>query len=183
MTLFGNIVGITAVVLYILSYQMKQRMGIILCNATSRVLYVVQYLLLGAFEGALLDVVAFFVSLLCCLRHSKFVKKHFVLTVVLSNVLIVAIGMLTYKNIFSLLPIFGVVFETLAFWLKNERNIRILSLIGAPPWLIYNLMNLAYGSAIGNMIAIVSIVVAIVRYDILGKKRKMNSGVSVEGGV
>ena len=174
MTLIGNIVGIAAVVLYILSYQMKNRMGIILCNALSRVLYVTQYLLLAAFEGALLDVVAFFVSLLCCLRYSKFVKKHFVLTLVLCNIGIFAIGMLTYKNIFSLLPIFGVMFETLAFWLKNERNIRIISLLGAPPWLAYNLMNLAYGSAIGNVIAMVSIIIAIVRYDILGQKRKVN---------
>ena len=133
-----------------------------------------QYLLLGAFEGALLDVVAFFVSLMCCLRYSKFVREHFVLTVVLSNIGIVAIGMLTYKDIFSLLPIFGVMFETLAFWLKNERNIRIVSLLGAPPWLAYNLLNLAYGSAVGNVIAMVSIIVAIVRYDVLGQKRRIN---------
>lgn len=172
MMLAGNIVGITAVVLYVLSYQMKNRQGIILCNAASRVLYVVQYMLLGAFEGALLDVVAFFVSLLCCLRYSKFIKRHIVLTVIFTNIGIIGIGMLTYKNIFSLLPIFGVLFETLAFWLKKERNIRFVSLIGAPLWLAYNLMNMAYGSAVGNLIAMVSITVAIVRYDILGQKRR-----------
>ena len=80
--------------------------------------------------------------------------------------------MLTYKNIFSLLPIFGVIFETLALWLKKERNIRIVSLLGAPFWLAYNLMNVAYGSAIGNVITLVSISVAIARYDIMGQKRK-----------
>lgn len=172
MTVIGNVLGITAVVLYILSYQMKNRLAIILCNAASRVLYVAQYLLLGALEGALLDVVAFFVSLLCCLRYSKFIKSHLILTVVLTNVGIIGIGMLTYKDIFSLLPIFGVVFETLAFWLKKERNIRIVSLVGAPLWLVYNLMNMAYGSAVGNLIAMVSITTAIVRYDILGEKQK-----------
>ena len=174
MTLVGNIVGITAVVLYVLSYQMKNRMGIILCNAMSRVLYVAQYLLLGAFEGALLDVVAFFVSLLCCLRNTKFVKNHLVLTVILANVGIVGIGMITYQNIFSLLPIFGVVFETLALWLSKERNIRIMSLLGAPFWLVYNLLNLAYGSAIGNVITLVSIIVAIIRYDVLGQNKTEN---------
>ena len=96
------------------------------------------------------------------------------LTVVLSNAGIVAIGMLTYQNVFSLLPILGVIFETLALWLKKERNIRIMSLLGAPFWLAYNLMNLAYGSAIGNVITLVSITVAIIRYDVLGQKRKFN---------
>ena len=44
MAVIGNVLGITAVVLYILSYQMKNRLAIILCNAASRVLYVAQYL-------------------------------------------------------------------------------------------------------------------------------------------
>ena len=175
MALIGNIVGITAVILFVLSYQLKNRRAIILCNAASRALYVVQYLLLCAFEGALLDVVAFFVSLLCCFRYSNFVKKHFVLTVILSNIGIISIGMLTYQNIFSLLPILGVIFETLALWLKRERDIRIMSLLGAPFWLVYNLMNLAFGSAAGNVITMVSIVTAIVRYDVLGQKRKYDS--------
>lgn len=172
MNLFATILGLAAVALFIFSYQLKTRRSIILCNAASRVLYVAQYLLLGAFEGALLDVVAFFVSLLCCGRNKGFIKKHFVFTVVLANAAIIGIGMLSYKNIFSLLPILGVVFETLALWLKKERSIRITSLLGAPFWLIYNLLNMAYGSAIGNVITLVSISIAIVRYDIRGAKQK-----------
>ena len=70
------------------------------------------------------------------------------------------------------MPIFGVLFETLALWLKKERNIRVVSLLGAPFWLVYNRLNGAYGSAIGNVITLVSISVAIVRYDILKKEKK-----------
>lgn len=165
----ATILGLLAVVLFVFSYQLKKRSSIIVFNAASRVLYVVQYLLLGALEGALLDVIAFFVSVLCCGRDKGFVKKHFALTVILANVAIIGIGMLTYKNIFSLLPILGVVFETLALWLKQERNIRIVSLLGAPFWLTYNVLNQAYGSAIGNVIVLVSISTAIIRYDICKK--------------
>ncbi|MBR4940381.1 MAG: YgjV family protein, partial [Clostridia bacterium] len=46
--IFANIIGLCAVVLFVLSYQMKARRGIILCNAASRVFYVTQYILLGA---------------------------------------------------------------------------------------------------------------------------------------
>jgi len=86
-------------------------------------------------------------------------------------------GMLTYQNVFSLLPILGVIFETLALWLKKERSIRFVSLLGAPFWLAYNLLNMAYGSAVGNVITLVSITIAIVRYDILGQKRELHSKV------
>ena len=171
MNVLATIFGLGAVALFVFSYQLKSRRSIILCNSASRVLYVSQYFLLGAFEGALLDIVAFFISLLCCGRENKFIKKHFVLTVILSNAVIIGIGMLTYKDIFSLLPIFGVVFETLGLWLKKERHIRFVSLAGAPFWLVYNLLYKAYGSAIGNVITIVSILIAIARYDIPRRKK------------
>ena len=165
------VVGIFAVVMFVLSYQLKSRRGIIAMNAGSRILYVLQYILLGAFEGALMDVTAFLVSLLCAKSQSGFIKKHFTLTVILANIAIVAVGLSVYQNIFSLLPIFGVIFETLGLWLKDERHIRIVSLLGAPFWLAYNLICLAYASALGNAFTIVSILVAIVRYDILKQSK------------
>ncbi|MBE6608629.1 MAG: YgjV family protein [Ruminococcaceae bacterium] len=172
MKILANVLGLCAVAMFVFSYQLKSRRGIIFFNAASRVLYVLQYILLGAFEGALLDIVAFFVSLLCSKSNSGFIKKHFLLTVIFSNVLVVAVGLTVYENIFSLLPILGVIFETLALWLKKERGIRAVSLLGAPFWLAYNLLNSAYASAAGNVFTLVSITVAIVRYDFLKKEVK-----------
>ena len=175
MTVLATIVGFCAVLMFVLSYQLKSRSGIILFNAGSRILYVTQYILLGAFEGALLDIVAFGVSLLCAKSNSGFIKKHYTLTIVLANLAIIGLGLTVYKNIFSLLPILGVIFETLAFWLKNERHIRIASLLGAPFWLAYNLLCLAYASALGNVFTLVSITLAIIRYDILKKEVKQSN--------
>ena len=170
----GNILGVCAVLMFVLSYQMKSRRGLIFMNAGSRILYVAQYIVLGAVEGAFLDVSAFLVSLLCQNSDKGFIKKHFALTVVLANLFIVAVGLLSYKNIFSLLAILGVIFETLAFWLKNERNIRIVSFLGAPCWFAYNMVKQAYGTAAGNVITVVSIALAIVRYDILKNEKADN---------
>ncbi len=171
MNILATVLGLLAVAMFVGSYQLRSRRAIIFFNAGSRVLYVAQYILLGAFEGALLDIVAFLVSLVCSKSDSNFVKKHFTLTVIAANVFIVSVGMLTYKNVFSLLPILGVIFETLALWLKKERNIRIVSLLGAPFWLVYNMLSAAYGSALGNVITLVSITVAIIRYDVLKKEK------------
>ena len=49
------VVGIAAVIIYLLGYQQKTRKKIIIFNATSRALYILQYILLGAFEGAAID--------------------------------------------------------------------------------------------------------------------------------
>ena len=79
MTILATIIGFCAVLMFVLSYQLKSRSGIILFNAGSRILYVTQYILLGAFEGALLDIVAFGVSLLCAKSNSgdaRYIKKY-----------------------------------------------------------------------------------------------------------
>ena len=170
MTIFANIVGLTAVAMFVLSYQFKTRRGLLICNAGSRVFYVLQYILLGAFEGAVLDIVALLVSLLAQQKDRPLLKKHPALTVIGANLFVAAVGMLFYRDITSLLPILGVQFETGALWLTKERQIRFVSFFGAPFWLAYNLVSAAYGSAVGNVMTMVSIGIAIVRYDIIRRK-------------
>ena len=58
--------------------------------------------------------------------------------------------------------------EVTALWLTNEKHIRVLSLASTPFWFTYNVANSAYGSAVGSFLAMVSIIVAMVRYE---KKR------------
>ena len=171
MMLLANLIGIAAVVMCVLCYQLKTRRNILLLNACSRVFYVLQYILLGAFEGAVLDIVALIVSVLARYKDDRWLKKHPRLTVAGANVFILVIGLTSYQNLFSLLPIIGVLFETGAFWLNQERHIRFVSFLAVPFWLAYNLIFAAYGSAIGNVMTIASIGIAIVRYDILNYKK------------
>ena len=70
-----------------------------------------------------------------------------------------------YENIFSLFPIVGVVLHTSAFWITEEKIIRRVSFMGSPFWLVYNMANTAYGSVVGNVLVIISIVIAMLRLD------------------
>jgi hypothetical protein len=76
----------------------------------------------------------------------------------------IAAGIALYVNPLSLFPVFGVLLHTTAFWLKDERIIRRVSLAGSPFWLIYNLKMGAYGSAAGDLFTMVSIVIAMIKY-------------------
>ena len=87
------------------------------------------------------------------------------------DLIIIASGLIFYRNIFSLFPIVGVLLHTSAFWLENEKHIRLVSLLGSPFWLVFNITSGAYGSAIGDTLSIVSILIAIFRYDILHKNK------------
>lgn len=164
------VIGVLAVIFFLLSYQQKKRRNIIAFNILSRALYILQYVLLGAFEGAVLDIGGIVSSFLAQKKNIPFIKKNTKAFVIVLDIIIVAVGLVFYKNIFSLFPIVGVILHTTAFWIDDERIIRIVSLAGSPFWLVYNLVSGAYGSAIGDVLTIVSILTAMIRYDF--KKEK-----------
>lgn len=166
------VVGIAAVCLYLLGYLQKRRKSIILLNLSSRILYIVQYILLGAFEGAALDVCGSASSVLAQNKNRGVIKKYFLFFFIGVNLAIIGIGLLLYVNIFSLFPIVGVLFHTSAFWMDDEKWIRRVSLAGCPFWLIYNIVSGAYGSCIGDVLSMVSIGISMMRYDVLPKFRK-----------
>jgi hypothetical protein len=78
-----------------------------------------------------------------------------------------------YKNIFSICPVIGVILHTSAFWMTDESITRRVSFLGSPFWLIYNIASGACGSALGDMFTMLSILLAILRYDVGGKKNNV----------
>ena len=67
----SQIIGFLAVASFLLSYQLKKRKDIILCNVLSRCLYILQYILLGAFEGAVLDVLGAISSVIAAKKQDR----------------------------------------------------------------------------------------------------------------
>ena len=124
---------------------------------------------MSAFEGAVLDIAGIISSVLAEKKDKPAIKKHLKLFIIGVNLFIVLLGLTTYKNIYSLLPIAGVLLHTSAFWITDEKIIRRVSFLGSPFWFVYNLVSLAYGSAIGDALTMVSIGMAILRYDIKKK--------------
>ncbi len=173
MKYIANAVGICAVITFVLSYQQKKRRNIVLCNAISRTLYVLQYILLGAFEGAVLDVVGIGASIAAQNKDKSFIKKHLTPVIVAVNAVIIISGIVMYENVYSLLPMFGVLFHTGAFWFTKEKHIRLASFLGSPFWLAYNLLSGAYGSAMGDILTMCSIGLSIYRYDIKRKDKDL----------
>lgn len=162
----AHILGVLAVAMFLLSFQCKNRRNIIAVNVTSRLLYILQYIFLGAFEGAVLDFMGLLLSFFAGYKEKECVARRFKMIMGIIILVLLVTGLALYENIFSLFAIFGIVFEIMALWLTKEKNIRILSLIAAPFWLVYNLASSAYGSVVGNVFVMVSIGIAMARLDV-----------------
>ncbi len=167
MKIAAQIIGLLAVATFLLSYQQKKRNHIIWLNFASRCLYILQYLLLGAFTGAILDILAAVSSAFSGKKHADFIKKHVKWFVIIINACFLAVGLVLAfinKSFLDFFALAGVLFEINALWLTDERAIRWVSLFAAPFWFIYNFLSGAYGSAIGNIFTILSILIAMMRY-------------------
>ena len=77
----------------------------------------------------------------------------------------VASGIYTYENGWSLLPIAGSVLSTVALWMKDPKKIRLISLLVGPCWIVYNLVHGAHTGALNEVLAMSSIILGLVRHD------------------
>ena len=165
--IISQIIGLAAVGLYLLSYQLKKRIHIVWATCISNALYVLQYILLGAFSGAIMDFLSSVSSFFACRKNTPSLKPY-AKWIALSNMLVITIAGLAIAFIqrdpIELLPIAGALFQTGGLWYEDEQTIRKFGLCGAPFWLIYNFISQAYGAALGSVLAIVSIIISMIRY-------------------
>ncbi len=163
----SQIIGFTAVGLYLLSYQLKKRRQIVWVTCISNALYVLQYILLGAFSGAVMDFMSTVSSFLAAKKNDEPFRHHTRWLAASNMIIIAVVGLISaflQREWIELLPIAGALFQTGGLWFEDEQTIRRFGLCSAPFWLVYNYISQAYGAAVGSVIAIVSITIAMVRY-------------------
>ena len=168
MEIIALIIGLIAVAFYLLGYLQKKKTSILVLNLVSRLLYILQYILLGAFSGAVLDVAGALVTVVAGKKESRFIKRYRIAVIIVMNLVIIGSGiyiMIATSDALGVLPIIGVMCHTNAFWFDKEKSVRRLSMVGSPFWFAYNMLSGAYGSCIGDLLSMVSIGVSMYRYD------------------
>lgn len=163
----SQVVGIVAVALYLLSYQLKKRKQIVWITCISNALYVLQYILLGAFSGAVLDFLSTVCSFFAAKKNVPWFRPYSRLIAVISFTLLTAAGLIlaaVQRDPVELIPIAGALLQTGGLWFEDEQTIRKFGLCSAPFWLVYNFISQAYGAALGSVLAICSSIIALVRY-------------------
>ena len=165
--IIAQVVGISAVTLYLISFQLKRRRHIVLTTCISNFLYVLQYVLLGAFSGAVLDVLSAVFSFVAGKKDEPGLRRHAGGIAAALLLLIIGVGLsfaVAQRKWIELLPIAGAMLQTGGLWFNNEQTIRKYALAGAPFWLLYNFLSQAYGAAAGSLLTMVSAVIALLRY-------------------
>ena len=175
----GQGVGAAALIIAMLSFQQRTQKKIVLYQLVSSVLFTVHFFMIGAYVGSLLNFIGIFRAAVFANKDKKWAQNKAWLFVFLFA--FAAAGILTLdgdidittwnvsfasvSTYIAMLPVFGMSFTTVAFWITDAAAVRLVSFPSSPCWLTYNLYNRSWAGAGTEIILMTSIIVAMLRYD------------------
>lgn len=117
------------------------------------------YYLLGGLSG-------FLTSLISMLRNLLFtkLKSHYLWTIFFIT-LYVIIGIFTYQNFGSILPVLATIIYTIIINKNKASLLRWGLFVTSFIWLIYNVYILSYSGIITQIIILISNIIAIIKLD------------------
>ena len=141
MFILSQILAIAAVALYLSSFQLKKRKQIVFASFLSNCLFVLQYIFLAAYSGAVSNFLSAVFSFLANKKNEPSYRKSIKPISLVIIILMVSVG--TYfaiiqKSLIALFPVAGALLQTGGLWFNNEQTIRKCALAGTPFWIIYN---------------------------------------------
>lgn len=173
MHLFAQGIGLVAMAFNILSYQQPSRKRVIAFQLAGGACFSVNFFLLGATVGGILNAVAVVRALVFLNKERLRADRPCWLAG------FTAVYLLSYLLTFTLfgkaptpvnlavelLPVIGMVATTISFRYTDAKTIRRFGLISSPSWLIYNLASFAIGAILCEVLSLCSILIGMLRYD------------------
>lgn len=165
-----QVIGFLGMGANVLSFQFKKHKHILLFRTINEGLFILQYFLLGAFSGAFLNFVGLFRNVIFSNRVEK--GKSNKLYIIIFSVLFTAFGILTFDGFKSVMLILAKVLSTVAYGNKNTTVIRTVSFLTHVSYLFYNIAVFSLAGALSDGFLLVSLIIAIARFDILPRIKK-----------
>lgn len=166
-------IGIVAMFFNIISYQQRTQKGAITCQLFGGALFAINFFMLGAIIGAIMNFIAIFRAIIFLNKKKLGADKPIWIIGFIIIYILVYIITFTYFNkevtfvniVLELLPIIGMTATTISFRLKDAGSVRKYGLISSPSWLIYNIANFAIGAIICEVLSLGSILIGMFRLD------------------
>ncbi len=170
-------IGILAMVFNILSYQGKKQSTIIGMQLIGGALFAANFLLLGAFVGGVLNVIAVIRAVVFLFKDRlKTDKLPWFIGFIGSYIAVYILSFtvfgkpVTAFNLgIELLPVIGMIALNIGFRRTDAADVRKFGLLSSVSWLIYNITAGSWGAIICETFTLASIGIGMLRHD---KKQK-----------
>lgn len=166
-----NVVSILSIILFIMSVQFKKKKDILIVQTLSSIYYMIVYALLGAITGCITELVEQTKNIVF-IGYEKKKKEIPLIALIFFIFLLLLITIFTYNGWNSIIPLIIYILYFLSSYLKNPKHIRITMIICAIIWMVYNYSIGAKLMIIGNVLEVVSAIVALNRFKEQPNKKK-----------
>ena len=163
--------GIIGLVIIVLSFQFKKNSSFFLLQGTGSFMFFLNFILIGAWGGALFNLC----NLLRGLLFLKDAKKPWKLAVVEASyaicfVVSVIMDHAPWQIFLVSLPCVALIIMSVFMWKGNSKHIRWCQITcSSPAWIVHNIFNLSIGGLVCECFNIISSIIYLIR---LGVEKK-----------
>jgi len=164
----AQILGIAAMLLGILSFQCMKVRNYYIMVALSGLLFSVNYIMIGAFTGAVLNFLSIIRAFIFVNKKHCRDMKWLILVCGMYVVSAVVIQIFFYIDfvqlLLSLATLTTMLVITYAMWIDNPDSIRWLTIfVSSPIWILHNSINFTIGGICCDTFSMVSAIIYLVR--------------------
>ena len=171
--IIAQAIGVVAMLFNMLSYQCKHQKGIIALQLCGGALFAVNFLLLGAIVGGVLNILATVRALVFLFKEKLkaerlpwlFAFVFLYITIYVLNFTLFGKEATPFNLIIEILPVIGMTALNIGFRLKKASDVRRCGLVSSPSWLIYNIATGSWGAIACEIITLFSIIIGMIRHD------------------
>ena len=171
--IFVQALGIVGLLFGAAAFQSNKSKNIVVLKLLNDLFFSFQYLMLGAYTGAVMNWISCFRNLIY--THCTIKEKSNKVWMAVFCVIMLVTGILSWSSPMSLIAIIGKLLTTVSYGMKDAKKIRLLTLPSSIGWLVYDGYYGSMGGVINQILVLCSIGISIVRYDIRREGKRGNS--------
>lgn len=165
--IIAQLIGLIGVGVIFLAYQMKVRKMLLLFQMLGIALLSIQYFMINALSGAVLNVVCLIRTLFFYFAEEKLHndKRKIYGFSIFFAVLVCVFGVLSWEGWYSILMLICLAVNSFCTGVCNPQNFRKSLLFTCVLALIYNVIVFSIGGMLNETVSIVSAVIGIIRFN------------------
>ncbi|MBE7035410.1 MAG: YgjV family protein [Ruminococcaceae bacterium] len=159
--IIGQLFGVIAVVLGFIAFQRKTQLGIILFQCATALVFSAHYFLISAPTAVALNVLSAMICVFFAFRDK--LKGKSKVEVIVSSLLIILAGALTWENAYSVFLIAGLMINVISLSFSNPQNTRRAMLLKSPLCIAYNLAVTSIGGVVFESAVLTSAIIGLIK--------------------
>lgn len=179
-TIITNFIGVIAIILLALTFQMKSRNKLLLVFIFSQLCWAAYFSLQGDLSSGIMCAISIVMSLIF-MQRQKHKWANSILWLFFFIALMLTCSILTFKNDWrNIFPLLGNLLTAISFFMLNEKILRVINIGTYLCWMGNSISKFYIVALISDTLTFISVIVSIIRFNKEQKNSEINDKQQLE---